>query len=116
MSRYLDGGILHYDQAGISKELKVKLEDTIFSNIYLLIDTADDNPIGVLQDDCIYVRGDRVVVSADIMGYIAPGVSRPGMGQIIRVVRDNTDRWFAVLMDNGDFGFMKSARFKVIPA
>ena len=117
MSRYVKKGVLYYDdQNGFARQMKVKLESTIFSNISLLIDATNDNPIGVWQDDCIYIRGDRVKVTADIMGYIAPGVNRPGEGQIVKIVRDNTDHWFAVLMDNGEFGFMKSARFKLISA
>lgn len=70
--------------------------------------------VGVLEDQTVYLLGDRVVVSGDIMGYICPGIHKPGLGTIIEIREDYTDHFYVVRMDNGERGSVKSARIQVI--
>ena len=92
----------------------MKLENTIFSNYQLVIDEFNI-PVAVrINGEDKYRLNDRVRVTADCHGYICPGIKREGIGKIVEIRRDDSDHFFGVLMDNGEFGFMKSARIEMV--
>lgn len=91
----------------------MKKEATCFSNVWLLVDD-NDYPNAVQMDDETIWAFDRVRVTADAHGYICPGIKTPGEGIIMEIRRDDTDHFFGVLMNSGEFGFMKKARIEVI--
>ncbi len=100
---------------GDPKEVLVKLEDTNISNFKLIVtDDERETPVGVKENERLYLLGDRVKVEGDIMGYICPGINHPGMGTIVKIMRDDTDHFYMILMDNGERGFAKSARITVV--
>ena len=116
MNRSLGRTLTIKDIIGNPKEVKVKLEATNISNFTLIV-TDDENktPVGVKENDRIYLLGDRVRVEGDCMGYICPGINHPGMGTIVKIERDSTDHFYMILMDNNERGFAKSARITVVP-
>ena len=83
------------------------------SNHWFVIN-EDNQTIGVVENKTSYLIGDRVKVSTDGHGYIAPGITFPGMGKIVQINEDTTDQYYGVKMDNGQFGFVKSARIRVV--
>lgn len=88
----------------------MKLEPTCFSN-YLLVIDEQGTPVGVKIDGVVAFRlNDTVKVTADCRGYICPGITSPGIGQIVKIKRDDTDHFFGVEMQNGEFGYMKALR------
>ena len=88
----------------------MKLESTIYSKYKLVIDDAG-KPIAVQINGKIAFRlNDTVKVTDDGHGYICPGITASGIGQIVEIRRDNTDYFFGVMMKNGEFGYMKSNR------
>lgn len=92
----------------------MKLENTIFSNHQLVIDEFNI-PVAVrINGEDKYRLYDRVRVTDDGHGYICPGINHEGMGKIVEIRRDDSDHFFGVLMDNGEFGFMKSARIELV--
>lgn len=93
----------------------MKLENTIFSNHQLVVDEFDI-PVAVRIDgEDKYKLYDLVRVTHDGHGFICPGVKHEGIGRIVQIRRDDTDHFYGVLMNNGEFGFMKDARLEVIP-
>lgn len=91
----------------------MKLENTSFSNYQLVLDELN-TPIAVRIDGVDRYRlYDRVVVTDDGHGYISPGIKHGGIGTLAEIRRDNSDNFFGIRMDNGEFGFMKSARIKL---
>lgn len=93
---------------------ELRLEKTICSNMHLIVCTSINAPVGAIIDDKYYFVGDRVKVTDDGCGYIAPGIKRPGNGIIQSVERDDTDHFFRILMDNGERGKVKAWRIEVI--
>ena len=92
----------------------MKLENTIYSNYQLIIDEFDI-PVAVrINGEDKFQLYDRVRVTADCHGYICPGIQHEGFGKIVEIRRDDTDHFFGVLMDNGEFGFTKSLRIKLV--
>lgn len=90
----------------------MKLENTIFSNYQLIIDEFDI-PVAVQINGTVkYQLYDQVRVTDDGHGYICPGINHDGFGKIVQIRRDDSDHFFGVLMDNGEFGFMKSNRME----
>lgn len=90
----------------------MKLESTIYSNYQLVIDEFDI-PVAVRIDgEDRYRLYDRVRVTGDCRGYICPTIKHAGTGKIVEIRRDDSDYFFGVLMDNGEFGFMKAARME----
>lgn len=90
----------------------MKLEATNLSN-YKLVIGDDDTPIGVQINGVVAFRlNDIVEVTADCRGYIAPGITSPGVGKIVEIRRHDTDHFFVVQMDNGESGFVKDCRMK----
>ncbi|MCI8290958.1 MAG: hypothetical protein HFJ25_01700 [Clostridia bacterium] len=88
----------------------MKLEPTVYANYFLMIG-ANDTPVGVQINGVVAFELDDVVyVSDDGHGYICPNVTRGGLGKIVEIRRDDTDHFFGVQMDNGQFGYMKRAR------
>ena len=89
----------------------MKLENTIYSNYKLVIDEFDI-PIAVKIDERIrYWLYDVVEITADCHGYIGQGISHGGIGKIVQIRRDDTsDCFFGVLMNNKEFGYVKSLR------
>lgn len=93
----------------------MKLETTIFSNYELVIDEFDI-PVAVqINGEVKYRLYDLVRVTDDGRGYICPGIEHEGIGRIVEIRRSDSDNFFGVLMDNGEFGFMKFLRLKLIP-
>lgn len=92
----------------------MKLEGTIYHNFMLVIDEFDI-PVAVQINGKICHRlYDDVRVNADCKGYIGDGIKHEGIGTIVRIRRDDTDYFFGVLMDNGEFGYVKDARLTTI--
>jgi hypothetical protein len=92
-----------------------RYEPTNFANFKYIVSNDEDNfVVGVLENAKSYLIGDRVKVGCDCRGYIAPGISQPGEGRITHIQRDDTDHFYGVQMDNGEFGFIKSARIVAI--
>ena len=88
----------------------MKLENTNFANYQLVIDDFNI-PIGVKIDDRVrYWLYDVVEITADCHGYIGQGISHGGIGTIVRIRRDDTVYFFGVLMNTGEFGYVKSLR------
>lgn len=98
----------------LHKEAIMKLEKTIYANIQLVIDEFDI-PVAVQANGKnIFQLYDKVNVEADCIGYICPGIKHGGLGTIVRIRRDDTDHFFGILMDNGEFGYMKDSRITKI--
>lgn len=92
----------------------MKLENTMYSNYKIVVDEFDI-PIGVMiNGETRYSLYDKVYVKADCIGYIGDGIKHEGTGAIVRIARDNTDYFFGVLMDNGEYGFVKDSRLSLV--
>ena len=92
----------------------MKVEETAFANYQLIIDEFDI-PVAVrINEEDKYRLYDIVRVTADCRGYICPTISREGTGRSVEIRRDDSDHFFGVLMDNGEFGVMKSTRMEVL--
>ncbi len=92
----------------------MKIEHTIFSNYELVVDEFDI-PVAVqVNGELKYRLYDVVRVTADCRGYICPTIMHEGTGRIVEIRRDESDHFFGVLMDNGEFGFMKSTRLEFV--
>lgn len=92
---------------------KMKLEGTIYSNHKLVIN-EENNPVAVQIDGVVAFRiHDKVYVKSDSHGYICPGITHSGVGQIIEIRRDDTDHFYGVKMNNGEFGYMKHSRMSL---
>lgn len=90
----------------------MKLEPTIYANYNLVIGT-NGTPIGVQIDGKVaFELYDMVHVTDDGCGYICPGIRHCGIGQIVEIRRDDTDHFFGVRMQSGEFGYMKSNRME----
>ena len=100
---------------GIEKLVEVRFMPSQISNFQFIV-TDDEHhfAVGVLENEKSYLLGDRVLIAPDIMGYITPGIEHPGEGMITRICTDDIDHFYGVQMDNGEFGFVKSARIKSI--
>lgn len=106
--------LTHTSKNGKLVTSSFRLEETEWANHWLIV--SDDEkaiPIGVIEEACdfenIYLLGDRVKIESDVMGYITPGIRYPGLGEIVEIRRD-IDHYYGVLMDDGEFGYVKSAR------
>lgn len=88
----------------------MKLEKTIYRNYKIIIDEFDI-PVAIEVDGTIRHRlYDIVFIKSDCNGYIGEGIKHEGIGTIVRIRRDRTDYFFGVLMDNGEFGYVKDSR------
>ena len=96
-------------------DVQFKLEPTSLSNIKYIVTKDEFATIaGMLDGDHVYFCGDRVEVTGDIRGYISPGISHPGLGRIAEIRHHDTDYFYGIMMDSGEFGFVKSSRIKVV--
>lgn len=90
----------------------MKLENTIYSNHKLVVDD-NGTPIAVQVNGEIAFRlNDTVRVTDDGRGYICPGICHSGIGKIVKIRRDDTDHFYGVQMNNGEFGYMKYSRME----
>ncbi len=80
---------------------------------YVVTDDEVGLIVGAVEHQMVYLLGDRVEVSGDCYGYICPGIHHPGMGRIAEVRADDTDHFYGIIMDDGEFGFMKSNRLQL---
>ena len=118
----LQGSTLHRVNTVTGEEVDIgfKFESTNFTNIlYIVTDDEYEYPVGVLfnpgdMDAMSYLLGDQVEIAGDCYGYVAPGISMPGVGRITEIQRDDTDHFFGIQMENGEFGFVKCARIRRI--
>ncbi len=86
-----------------------------FANDMFLLDDANQI-IGVECNGQKYMLRDRVRIKGDIRGYIEPGITQEGYGQIIDFADDYSDHYFGILMDNGEYAHVKRARIaEVLP-
>ena len=92
----------------------MKLEETLYSNYKLVIDEFDIPVAVMVNGEVRYRLYDRVSVTDDGHGYICPGITKEGVGRIMQIERDDTDHFFGVLMNTGEFGFMKDNRLEVV--
>ena len=81
-----------------------RLEPFTISKHYSAIRSADGRTIGVIEDEKMFLIGDRVELRADSDGYIAPSILEEGMGVITKIRINGTVR-FGIQMDNGEFGY-----------
>ena len=92
----------------------MKLEDTIFSNQKLVIDEFDI-PVGIqINGNIRYWLYDVVKITSDSRGYITEGINHEGIGKIVQIRRDTSDYFFGVLMNNREFGYVKSLRISKV--
>lgn len=92
----------------------MKLEATIFNNYQLVLDEFDI-PVAVRVDgEDKYRLYDNILVTGDSQGFICPGIHHEGLGRIVEFRRDNTDHFFGVLMDHGEFGYIKASRIEKV--
>ena len=111
-----------HDSEGNVYAPEVRLEESMLSNFHFIVIDDDELefenfPVGMLVDvgeQKPYLIGDRVEVKADTMGWIAPGITRPGFGTITEICEDYSDHFFGVQMDDGEFGYLKLARIEVV--
>ena len=90
----------------------MKLESTCYANHKLVIN-EQGTPVAVQIDGVVAFRlYDTVHVTDDGHGYICPGITHSGIGQIVEIRRDDTDHFYGVQMSNGEFGYMKSSRMR----
>lgn len=88
----------------------MKLESTTFANHKLVIDDQG-TPVAVQINGVEAFRlYDTVKVTGDCRGYICPGIKSAGRGEIVVIRRDDTDHFYGVKMENGEFGYMKCTR------
>ena len=88
----------------------MQLESTCYANHKLVIDDQGI-PVAVQINGVIaFCLNDTVKVTDDGHGYICPGIRHAGIGQIVEIRRDDTDRFYGVKMRNGEFGYMKCNR------
>ena len=66
----------------------VKLVDTGVSGSEFVVRTDSQDIIGVLEGEKFHSVGERVRVSRDEDGKIAPGITRPGKGKIMGIQTD----------------------------
>ena len=90
----------------------MKLENTIYSNHKIVVDD-NDTPVAVQVDGKIAFRlNDTVRVTGDCQGHICSGIIHSGVGKIVEIRRDDTDHFYGVQMNNGEFGYMKYNRLE----
>lgn len=92
----------------------MKLENTGCANYKFVVDEFGIRVAMQINGFIKYRLYDRVRVTDDGRGYICPMIDRPGFGRIVEIRKDDTDYFFGVLMDNGQFGFMKDARMEKV--
>ncbi len=93
----------------------MKVKNTMFSNIQLVVDEFDI-PVAVQIDGKEKYRlYDTVKVTGDCRGYIAPGIKHEGYGRIVEIRDDDVDHFYGVLMNGThEFGFVKGARIQLL--
>ena len=96
--------------------IPVRFESAGFLNWYYVVPDSgnSDEPVGVLEDGTLYFVGDRVQLEDDGHGYIGGGIMCACKGWIVRIRRDDTDHFYGIYTDKGEFGFVKSARITLI--
>ena len=88
----------------------MKLENTTYKNHKLVVDEFDI-PVAVNTNGKTTHRlYEDVFVKAGCIGYIGEGITREGYGKIVCIRRDDEGCFFGVLMDNGEFGYVKPSR------
>ena len=120
MERLQNRTLHRIDEQGNDVAVELKFEPAFFSNHWFVV-TDDEYAVtvgvveeGPLNHKTAYLIGDRVEVTDDGVGYIGPGISRPGLGEIVDIERNDTDHYFGVQMDNGEFSHLKSARITIL--
>ena len=92
----------------------MKLESTIYSNYRLVIDELGI-PVAVQVNGKFCRRlYDVVSVKRDFSGYIGKGIKHEGIGTIVQIRHDKSGNFFGVLMNNGEFGYVRDARLTKI--
>lgn len=93
----------------------MKVKNTMFSNIQIVVDEFDI-PVAVRIDGKDkYHLYDIVKVTGDCRGYIAPGIKHEGCGQIVKIKDNDVDHFYGVLMNGThEFGFVKGARIQLL--
>lgn len=115
MKRLQNGSTLEICVGDARIVVPLRLEDAFFDNHkFIVIDDGSGLTLGVLRNETVYLIGDRVEVTGDVKGYIGGGITKPGLGYITQIERNCTDHYFGVEMDNGEFGFVKSARIEIL--
>ncbi len=90
----------------------MKLEKTIHPNHSLVIN-EDNIPVAVVVNRMVAFRlNDLVIVTPDKNGNICPGIKHGGIGRIVEIRRTDTDRFYGVQMENGEFGYMHHSVMK----
>ena len=96
-----------------------RLESTSISNAKYII-SARNAIVGIVMnlgciDEQCYMAMDRVELVPDNHGYICPGIRHATNKAVIsEIVRHDTDHWLHIVCENGEEGFCKPARVKVI--
>lgn len=88
----------------------MNLKNTAYSNYKIVIDEFDIAVAVQIDGQIKYKLYDRLFVAPDSIGYICEGITQGGCGTLMRVRQDTSDYFFGVLMDNGEFGYMKDSR------
>lgn len=115
MERLKNCTFIMVDENGEAYPAGLVYKNTNFPNYkYIVTDDIYSALVGVAENNNIYLVGDRVKVTDDCYGYISYGISSPGMGIISEIQYDDTDYFYGVLMDNGEFDYLKSSRISVI--
>ena len=93
-----------------AKESAFELETFSMPKYYSAIRSRETGrTIGIIEDDNMFLIGDRVELKADSSGFIAQSILEEGTGVITRVRLNGTVR-YGVQMDNGEFGYVTSRR------
>lgn len=91
------------------------VRNTMFSNIQLVVDEFDIIVAVRVDGKDKFHLYDRVKVTGDCRGYITMGIEHEGFGRIVEINENDTDHFYGILMDEtNEFGFVKSARIKVV--
>ena len=90
------------------EEPKYELESFTLPKHYSAIrDKETGRTIGIIEDEKMFLIGDRVQLRADGDGFIAPSILEEGEG-VITKVRLNGAVHYGVQMNNGEFGYTTS--------
>ena len=86
------------------------MESTIYCNHKIIINEEGKAIAFEKNGVVMFNLHDDVKVTGDTFGYICPGITKPGIGKIVEIRGDMSDRYFGVQMENGEFGYMKYTR------
>ena len=90
------------------EEPMFELESFVMPKQYSAIrDRKTGRTVGIIEDETMFLLGDRVELRADSDGFIAPGILQEGEGVITKVRLNGAVR-YGIQMDNGEFGYITS--------